>query len=60
VTNDDGSVDVHFAPEPLPGMESNTVPTKNSEGFELMFRFYGVGPEVMAKEWSLPDVEVLR
>ena len=57
--NEDGSVDVHFAPEPVPGWESNTVPTQSSTGFELMFRFYGVRPEVMSKEWSLPNAELV-
>ncbi|MFC5791705.1 DUF1254 domain-containing protein [Agromyces tardus] len=57
--NDDGSVDVFFGREPQPGLEANTVSTGESRTFELMFRFYGVGPDVMAKRWTLPNVEKL-
>lgn len=57
VVNDDGSVDVYFGPRVRPGLEPNTVETGNSTTFELMFRFYGVGPEVMSKQWQLEDVE---
>ena len=57
VVSDDGSVDVHLAAEAAPGQEANTIPTRNSDRFELMLRFYGVAPGVMSKEWSLPDVE---
>lgn len=56
VVNDDGSVDVYFGPEATPGREANSLGTGDSTTFELMFRFYGVGPEVMAKQWQLPDV----
>jgi hypothetical protein len=58
-TNDDGSVDVYFGPSPIPGLEANFIQTGDSHTFELMFRFYGVGSEVMAKEWRLADVEPL-
>ncbi|GAA1958405.1 DUF1254 domain-containing protein [Nocardioides panacihumi] len=57
--NDDGSVDVHFAQRRVPGFEANTIPTSGSSRFELMFRFYGVQPEVMSKEWILPNVELV-
>jgi hypothetical protein len=55
--NDDGSVDVYFGPQSRPGLEANFIETGNSNTFELMFRFYGVGPEVMNKQWQLEDVE---
>ncbi len=55
VTNDDGTVDVYFGPRAIPGTEANFIETGDSTGFELMFRFYGVGPEVMAKKWVLTD-----
>ncbi|MGR0221883.1 DUF1214 domain-containing protein [Agromyces sp. ZXT2-6] len=54
-TNDDGSVDVYFGPT-VAGNEANSVPTSNCETFELMFRFYGVGPEVMSRQFQLEDV----
>jgi hypothetical protein len=56
VTNDDGTVDVYFRPHAAPGQEANTIETGDSEGFELMFRFYGVGDKVMTKQWALTDV----
>ncbi|MGF0247005.1 DUF1254 domain-containing protein [Rhodococcus erythropolis] len=60
ITNDDGTVDIYFGPHVLPGREANFIETGDSQGFELMFRFYGVGPEVMAKQWSLRDAERLE
>ncbi|UGT44260.1 DUF1254 domain-containing protein [Nocardia yamanashiensis] len=55
VVNDDGSVDVYFGPRALPGLEANCIETGEGDTFELMFRFYGVGPEVMDKRWRLED-----
>ncbi len=57
--HDDGSVDVYFGPRAPAGMEPNFVETGQSETFELMFRFYGVGPEVTSKQWQLTDVELI-
>lgn len=57
--NDDGTVDVYFGPHPVPGREANSIVTGESSSFELMFRFYGVGAEVMGKHWKLTDVERL-
>ncbi|WP_373938862.1 DUF1214 domain-containing protein [Rhodococcus qingshengii] len=57
--NDDGSIDVYFGPKEIPGLESNSIATGDSDTFELMFRFYGVGPEVMSKEWELDDVDLI-
>jgi len=53
--NDDGSVDVYFGPRAAPGHEANTIETGESTSFELMFRFYGVGPELLTKQWHLDD-----
>ncbi|SDG90872.1 Uncharacterized conserved protein [Microbacterium pygmaeum] len=55
-TNDDGTVDIFFAPHTRPDQHANTIETGSSTSFELMFRFYGVGPEVMTKQWALSDV----
>ncbi|UJP09088.1 DUF1254 domain-containing protein [Microbacterium sp. KUDC0406] len=57
ITNDDGTVDVYFGPRAEPGQEANTIETGDSDAFELMFRFYGVGKDVMTKQWALSDVE---
>ena len=55
--NPDGSVDVWFAPEAPEGIESNWVPTKAGERFELAVRFYGPEPALFDKSWVLPDLE---
>ncbi|MBF6323208.1 DUF1214 domain-containing protein [Nocardia cyriacigeorgica] len=57
--NDDGSVDVYFGPKAIPGLEANFIGTGDSETFELMFRFYGVGHGVMNKQWQLEDPEAV-
>ncbi len=57
VTNEDGSVDVWFAPEAPEGKESNWIPTKAGERFELVFRFFGPEPELFDGTWVLPDLE---
>lgn len=54
-TNDDGTVDVYFAPRAESGQEANTIEIGDAAGFELMFRFYGVGEDVMTKKWVLTD-----
>ena len=54
---DDGSVDLHFAPEPPDGLESNSVPTKKDGRFEVLCRFYGPEKAFFDKTWKLPDVE---
>lgn len=53
--NDDGSIDIYFAPEAPTGMESNWLPT--GEPFFLIFRFYGPEKALFEKSWTLPDVE---
>ena len=45
-------------PVPL-GLGPNFIETGRSESFKLMFRLYGVGPEVMAKQWQLDDVDLV-
>ncbi len=54
--NDDGSIDVHFGPEPPAGRVSNWIPT-GGEAFFLIFRFYGPQKSLFDKTWQLPDVE---
>jgi hypothetical protein len=54
---DDGSVDLHFAPEPPDRLESNWVPTKKDGRFEVLCRFYGPEKAFFDKTWKLPDVE---
>lgn len=53
--NDDGSVDVYFAPKAPAGLESNWIPT--GEDFFLIFRLYGPDKPLFDKSWTLGDVE---
>jgi hypothetical protein len=59
LVNDDGTVDVYFGAEVVEGLEPNFIRTGDCETFELMFRFYGVGPEVTTKQWQLEDAELV-
>ena len=56
--NDDGSVDVFFAPKAPKGMESNWIPT--GEDFFLLFRLYGPDKPLFEKTWTLGDVEKVK
>ena len=56
--NDDGSVDVYFAPNTPQGMESNWIPT--GEDFFLLFRLYGPDQPLFEKTWTLGDVEKVQ
>lgn len=53
--NDDGAVDIYFAPEPPAGLESNWIPT--GEDFFLIFRFYGPEKALFEKTWILNDID---
>lgn len=56
VKNDDGSVDIYFAPEPPNGLEANWAPTKPGVDYFLLFRFYGVEKELYEGNWKLNDL----
>ena len=56
-TNADGSTDIYFGPTAPAGKESNWVPTKAGEGFEVLFRLYGPEKRFFDKLWTLPDIE---
>jgi hypothetical protein len=53
--NEDGSVDLYFAPEPPDGNEANWVPT-GVDWFSI-FRLYGPEEELFDKSFVLPDFE---
>lgn len=59
VSNADGSVDIHFGPQPAGGEQANWVPTAPGGRFEALFRFYGPGGAILRAEWVLPDIEKL-
>ncbi len=56
--NDDGSVNVYFAPKAPKGLKSNWIPT--GEDFFLLFRLYGPDKPLFDKTWILGDVEKLK
>ena len=56
--NEDGAVDLYFAPEPPKGMEANWVPT--GEDWFSIFRFYGPEKALFEKSFVLPDFEKLE
>jgi len=58
--NDDGSVDIYFAPKAPPEKESNWVPTSASGKFEVLFRLYGPEKPLFDKTWKLPDIQRIQ
>ena len=56
--NEDGSVDIYFAPEAPQGRESNWIPT--GEDFFLLFRLYGPESNDFYKSWVLGDIEKVK
>ena len=57
-TNDDGSVDVYFGPEP-PDTGHNWIQTLPGKGWFGVFRLYGPLEPWFDKTWRLPDIERL-
>lgn len=53
--NDDGSVDIYFAPEAPEGKENNWIPT--GEDWFILFRLYGPSKGWLESGWKLPDFE---
>jgi len=56
-TNTDGSVDVFFGAKAPAGQESNWIPTRAGQGFEVLFRLYGPQKPFFDKTWKLRDIE---
>lgn len=56
--NDDGSIDLYFAPSAPEGQEANWIPTR--EEFWVCLRLYGPEKELFDKSWSLPDIEKIN
>ncbi len=46
-----------FRPRGAGGKESNWVPTRPGEHFEVLFRLYGPDKPLFDKTWVLPDIE---
>ena len=56
--NDDGSVDLYFAPNAPAGQESNWIPT--GEAFWVAFRLYGPQPRLFDGSWKIEDIEKIK
>ncbi|MGB3713032.1 MAG: DUF1254 domain-containing protein [Candidatus Promineifilaceae bacterium] len=56
--NDDGSVDLYFAPSAPAGQESNWIPT--GEEFWVALRLYGPKKPLFDKSWKLPNIENIK
>ncbi|MCY1396999.1 hypothetical protein D3C76_938880 [compost metagenome] len=55
-SNEDGSVDLYFAPRPPPGQESNWISTQPGRRFFLLFRLYGPQQAILDRSWLLNDI----
>lgn len=53
----DGSVVLHFGPEPPQGRDSNWIPTASGRGWFGYFRLYAPTQAYFDKTWQLPDIE---
>lgn len=58
--NEDGTITLYFAPSSPLGQQSNWMPTRQNEDFELIFRFYGVENKLLEKKWTLPDLSIIK
>ena len=58
VKNDDGSVDLYFAPKAPEGFETNWIPT--GEDFFVMFRLYGPEDAAFDRSWKLGNIEKVK
>jgi len=58
--NADGTVTLYFGPKAPAGKDSNWIPTKPDEQFEVLFRFYGPEKPLFEKTWKLPDIGEIK
>jgi hypothetical protein len=56
--NDDGSVDIYFAPKAPKGQESNWIPT--GEKFRIIFRLYGPQSRLFDGSWMIEEVVKIK
>jgi len=60
MVNDDGSVDIYFAPEAPEGMENNWIKTDPNGNWFTIFRLYGPQQAWFDQTWQLNDIEPLK
>ena len=58
--NDDGSVDVYFAPKPPNGKEHNWIQTVPGKGWFTFLRLYGALEPWFDKTWRPGDIEKIE
>ena len=58
--NFDGSIDIHFGPQPPTHSSANWIKTLPSRGWFAYFRWYGPTQAFFDKKWTLPDIEPSR
>jgi hypothetical protein len=58
--NEDGSVELYFAPEPPEGKESNWIQTVPSKGWYAILRLYGPLEPWFEKTWRPGEIELVR
>jgi hypothetical protein len=56
LVNPDGSIDIHFGPQP-PGGGANWIQTVADKGWFTLFRFYGPLQPFFDKTWKPGDIE---
>jgi hypothetical protein len=59
VANDDGSVDLYFAPEAPEGQEANWIQTVPGKGWFILLRLYGPLEAWFDKTWRPGDIELV-
>jgi hypothetical protein len=57
VANPDGSYDLYFGPEALPGKEKNFVKTVPGKGWFFLFRLYGPEEAYFDGKWKPDDID---
>lgn len=57
VANPDGSYDLYFGPEALPGKEKNFVKTVRGKGWFFLFRLYGPEEAYFDGKWKPDDID---
>jgi hypothetical protein len=58
--NDDGTVDVYFAPKAPAGQENNWILTRDGAPYFVMPRIYGPQKEAVDGTWMLNDIEEIN
>ena len=60
VVNDNGSTDIWFGPEAPQGKKGNWIPTIPDRAWFAYLRLYAPLEPYFAREWPLPDIELVK